>query len=97
MATSYEVTIRLHPESSATGVRDVLERSLRETEPFAKAPVIEPVADDTADLLVVGTVNADDASEAQLAMREAVKQAIDDAGLTPRSVLLDDPQVRSST
>jgi hypothetical protein len=96
VTTSYEVTIRLHPEGSATAVRDVLEQSLRDTEPFLKAPVIEPSADDRPDLLVVSTVDADDASSAQVAVRDALTQAIRHAGLLPESVRLDDPQVRSS-
>ena len=96
MATSYEVTIRLHPDSSATAVRDVLEQALRDTEPFVTAPVIESTADGLPDLLVVARVAAEDASEAQLVAREAVREAVRDAGLSPRSVRLDDPQVRSS-
>jgi len=95
VATSYEVSIRLHPEGSATAVRDVLEQSLRDSEPYAQAPVIEATPDDMPDLLVVGTVDADDVSEAQLAVRQWVSRAIIDAGLTADSVQLGDPQVRS--
>lgn len=97
MATSYEVTIRLHPDSSATALRDVLEQSLHDTEPFAKAPVIEPTPDDMPDLLVVTVVDADDASEAQLHVRDAVVRAIRDAGVAEDSVQLGEPRVRASS
>ena len=96
MATPYEVVIRLHPENSQTALRDVLERTLRDTRPFTQAPTIEPTPDDMPDLLVVSTVDANDASEAQVAVREAISQAIRDAGVSDDSVRLGDPEVRAN-
>jgi len=95
VATPYEVTMRLQAGCPATALRDALARALPDTQPFTGAPTVEASADEAADLVVVARVTADDASTAQILVRDAVLGAVRDAGLAPDQVRVGDPEVRS--
>lgn len=97
MSTSYEVTIPVRAEASVTSLQDVLEQALPEAGDFTASPTVTHTADDRPMLLVTMPVDAADSSEAGATARQALLQAIRDAGLTEGSAHLGDPEIRSGT
>ena len=96
MSTRYEVTIPLRTDASVTSLQDVLEQALPGAGDFAAAPTVTHTADDRPVLLVTMPVDAPDSSEASTTAREALLQAMRDAGLTEDSAELGDSEIRSS-
>jgi hypothetical protein len=97
MATSYEVHLRVQPESSARSLRDVLTQTLAHTGDFARSPQVDQLPEDDPMLLVTLWLDADDASTAQLAAGEAVRKALTDAGLDVGAAVIRDADVRASS
>jgi hypothetical protein len=95
VATAYEVNFHVRTSSSVTAIRDVLTQTLRGTDEIS-APTVIRTGDEYPVLLVSMTVNADDSSEAGLAARAALDDAVRDAGLSEDAVTVDAPEIRAS-
>jgi hypothetical protein len=96
MTTPYEVQIPVHATNSVTSLHDVLAQALPHAGEFTKSPTILQTGDEEPMLLVSMTLDAADSSDAGSAAREALAQAIRDAGLTEDSARLGDPEIRSA-
>jgi hypothetical protein len=96
VATAYEVSVQVHTSSSVTAVEDVLTQTLHETEEVSEPAVLRS-GDAYPVLHVSMTVNANDSSEAGLAARRAIDDAVHNAGLSEDAVTVDAPEVRASS
>jgi hypothetical protein len=96
MATAYEVGFQVHTDGSVTAIQDVLTQTLHGTDEIS-APTVLRSGDEVPVLLVSMTVNANDSSEAGLAARAAINDAVRDAGLSENAVTVDAPEIRASS
>jgi flagellar basal body P-ring protein FlgI len=96
VATAYEVSVQVHISSSVTAVEDVLTQTLHETDKVSEPAVFR--SGDTYPVLHISmTVNANDSSEAGLAARRAIDDAVRNAGLSEDAVTVDAPEIRASS
>jgi hypothetical protein len=96
MATAYEVSFHVRTDGSVTAIQDVLTQTLHGTDDVS-APTVLRSGDEHPVLLVSMTVSANDSSEAGLAARGAIDDAVRDAGLSEDSVTVDAPEIRASS
>ena len=96
MATAYEVSFHVRTGSSVTAIQDVLTQTLHGTDEIS-APTVLRSGDEYPLLLVSMTVNANDSSEAGLAARAALDDAVRDAGLSEDAVTVDAPEIQASS
>jgi hypothetical protein len=96
MATAYEVSFHVRTSSSVTAIQDVLTQTLHGTDEIS-APTVLRSGDEYPLLLVSMTVNANDSSEAGLAARAVIDEAVRDAGLSEDAVTVDAPEIRTSS
>ena len=96
MATAYDVSFHVRTDGSVTAIQDVLTQTLHGTDEIS-TPTVLRSGDEYPVLLVRMTVNANDSSEAGLAARAALDDAVRDAGLSEDSVTADAPEIRASS
>jgi hypothetical protein len=96
MATAYEVSFHVSTDRSVTAIRDVLTQTLHGTDEISEPTVLRS-GDEHPGLLVSMTVNANDSSQAGLAARAAIDDAVRDAGLSEDAVTVDAPEIRTSS
>jgi hypothetical protein len=96
MATAYQVNFQVHTSTSVTAIKDVLTQTLHETDEISE-PTVLRTGDEYPVLLVSMRVNANDSSEAGLAARAAIDDAVRDAGLSVDAVTVDPPEIRASS
>ena len=96
MATAYDVSFHVRTDGSVTAIQDVLTQTLHGTDEIS-APTVLRSGDEYPLLLVSMTVNANDSSEAGLAARAALDDAVRDAGLSEDAVTADAPEIRASS
>lgn len=96
MATAYEVNFHVHTGGSVTAIQDVLKQTLHGTDEISEPTVLRS-GDEYPVLLVSMTVNANDSSEAGLAARGVLDDAVRDAGLREDAVTVDAPEIRTSS
>jgi hypothetical protein len=96
VATAYEVNFHVRTSSSVTAIQDVLTQTLHGTDEISEPTVLRS-GDEYPVLLVSMTVNANDSSEAGLAARGVLDDAVRDAGLSEDAVTVDAPDVRASS
>jgi hypothetical protein len=96
MATAYEVSFHVRTDGSVTAIEDVLTQTLHGTDQISE-PTVLRTGDEYPLLLVSMTVNANDSSEAGLAARAVIDDAVRDAGLTEDAVTVDAPEIRTSS
>lgn len=97
MATSYEVRLRVRPRGSATALRGVLARALADARAYDRPPQVEQAPPGGPDLQVRLWLLADDTSTAQLEARDAVRRAVEAAGLPADAVTVGDPSVAANS
>jgi hypothetical protein len=96
VATAYGVSFHVRTGGSVTAIRDVLTQTLHGTEEVSEPTVLRS-GDEYPVLLVSMTVNANDSSEAGLAARGVLDDAVRDAGLSEDAVTVDAPVIRASS
>ena len=96
MATAYDVSFHVRTDGSVTAIQDVLTQTLHGTDEISRPTVLRS-GDEYPVLLVSMTVNANDSSEAGLAARAALDDAVRDAGLSEDAVTADAPEIRASS
>jgi hypothetical protein len=96
VATAYEVSFHVRTSGSVTAIRDVLTQTLDGTDEISEPTVLRS-GHEYPELLVSMTVNAHDSSEAGLAARAALDDAVRDAGLSEDAVTVDAPDVQASS
>ena len=96
MATAYEVSFHVSTSSSVTAIQDVLTQTLHGTDEIS-TPTVLRSGDEYPVLLVSMVVNANDSSEAGLAARAAIDDAVRDAGLSENAVTVDAPEIRAGS
>ena len=82
--------------TSVTAVEDVLTQTLHETDEVSEPAVLRS-GDELPVLLVSMKVNANDSSEAGLAARRAIDDAVRNAGLSEDAVTVEAPEIRASS
>ncbi len=97
MATSYEV--RMTMEGTGGTAEELAEALRRDLAGATLTEVVpdDPAAEDPRRFAVGVRVAADDSSLAPQVARDAVRQALQDAGLGPDAVTFGDPVVRGSS
>jgi len=96
MATAYEVSFHVRTGGSVTAIQDVLKQQLHGTAEMSEPTVLRS-GDEYPLLLVSMRVTANDSSEAGLAARAALDDAVRDAGLSEDAVTVDAPEIRASS
>jgi hypothetical protein len=96
VATAYEVNFQVHTSGSVTAIQDVLTQTLHGTDQIT-APTMLRSGDELPVLLVSMKVNANDSSEAGLAARATIDDAVREAGLSEDAVTVDPPEIRASS
>ena len=96
MATAYKVSFHVRTSSSVTAIQDVLTQTLHGTKEFSDPTVLRS-GDEYPRLLINMTVTANDSSDAGLAARAALDDAVRDAGLSEDAVTVDAPEIQASS
>jgi hypothetical protein len=96
VATSYEVRLHVRPQGSVTSLKDVLTRTLADSDRFSRTPEIEQLPDDDPRLLVTIWIDGEDASTAEQDAAAAIRAAVSAAGLEPDAIRIGDGSATSS-
>jgi hypothetical protein len=96
VATAYGVSFHVRTSGSVTAIQHVLAQTLHGTDEISEPTVLRSGAE-YPELLVSMTVNANDSSEAGLAARAALDDAVRDAGLSEDAVTVEAPDIRASS